>query len=132
MADEFGTTEGTSPAATEQKFDIGWYLSAMLEDPLIDEPMRAAISEWFACNDETSLRYKSLIEVYQKDTEELLNLNRQLRNHLTDAAHRGQVMFETNQRLKFRFDKLVKFFPIAVASSSLFVFIMTYTVMLPK
>ena len=132
MFEEFGANEGTSPLATPQKFDIGWYLSAMLEDPLADEPLKSAINDWFTGNDETSLKYRSIIDHYQKDSEILLNLNKQLRSSLTDARYSHQVMYDANIRLKRQFDKLVKFVPIAALSSSLFSILVTYTVMMPK
>lgn len=132
MAEEFGTNEGTSLVTKAQKFDIGWYLSAMLEDPLADEPLKTAINNWFTGNDETSLKYRSIIEHYQKDSEILLDLNKQLRSSLTDARYSHQVMYEANIRLQRQFNKLVKFVPIAALSSSLFSILVTYTVMMPK
>lgn len=118
-------TEGEVPS-TEKHKDIGWYLAAILEDPLTDEHLRAAIVQWAECEDESTLRLKQVTERYAKDVEVLLVLNKQLRSSLTDAAHQGQVLLDANERLQGKLRKAEFAKASALLCCTLFGFLTAY------
>ncbi len=122
---EFETQVGASFGGPVNH-DIGWYLSAMLEDPLADEPLKKAINDYFNDKDEKSIAYKSIIDKDKKFIESCLKDNRHVLKNYTEMADKARILASANDRLTAKNAKLMEMFPLMALLVSLASTVTTY------
>lgn len=122
---EFETQVGAS-FGEPVNHDIGWYLSAMLEDPLADEPLKKAINDYFNGKDEKSLAYKAIIDKDNKFIESCLQDNRHVLKNFMEATENVRILTDANERLVKKNSKLLEMFPLMALLVSLSSTVTTY------
>lgn len=87
-------------------YDIGWYLSACLEDPHESEEFKNAIKAYFEGRDGQSRRYRNLISDLQSDIEKVLETNKRLQGLMQEVQTSSTLVYEANKKLCAKIDKL--------------------------
>lgn len=101
-----------SELSEPQTYDIGWYLSAMLEDPLADELLKKAISDYFDGKDYRATNFDKQLKSLHTRTLELESRIESLKKTLQERNDLLWMMQSANSRLSQKNLKLQKMYPV--------------------